>query len=623
MLRKLNDLIAQQQIQNVLIIDDAYDTYPLAEDLVNTVDWENFFDDLSEQQKQQISNLYPQYMEMSTEDVIDDNDFIKTIWDIFIENKNIHPFSDLFSQFEKGKKSDIQFLSQLSDLLTELNLNVTTCGRNQLSNHNQFDIIITDLFLDVTKNDFEASIEKVRKLFEIHNKPPLLILMSRSFRLDEKSKEFRDKTGSLESMFRFIEKKELTNSNKLYRILNDLIENREHSQNLLNFINNWDRGIQTAAKKCIDILKTLDIADFTKIKQLMLNAEGELTSNYMMDVMHYVLQYELENQKSIIDSSIPLNNIQSQYLPQIRKNTNLQEIVERMHCKNNINIPNFSENRIYFGDILTINNLKKIRLNLKIQTLEETDVILAISPACDLQRCDESYNLLFLKGTKEKFTIRAWIPKAESSKIVKINNEFYIINWDTKNPFTFPYKYLKKQLVNGSLIISGRLRETVAISLQQESLAKVGRIGLIAPMPASYHLEVSFFYFNSNGELENMNIDRDESCFSTIYTSHRTIKNNALNKLIISNEFCEKLHQAIDKINPNNIHRNSQKAFKLIKEELYLEELIKKDGIQAPIIAGKHCPIKVCGTTIGYVTTKMDETIKNKKDGLIICLNTD
>lgn len=623
MLRKLNDLIAQQQIQNVLIIDDAYDTYPLAEDLVNTVDWENFFDDLSEQQKQQISNLYPQYMEMSTEDVIDDNDFIKTIWDIFIKNKNIHPFSDLFSQFEKGKKSDIQFLSQLSDLLTELNLNVTTCGRNQLSNHNQFDIIITDLFLDVTKNDFEASIEKVRKLFEIHNKPPLLILMSRSFRLDEKSKEFRDKTGSLESMFRFIEKKELTNSNKLYRILNDLIENREHSQNLLNFINNWDRGIQTAAKKCIDILKTLDIADFTKIKQLMLNAEGELTSNYMMDVMHYVLQYELENQKSIIDSSIPLNNIQSQYLPQIRKNTNLQEIVERMHCKNNINIPNFSENRIYFGDILTINNLKKIRLNLKIQTLEETDVILAISPACDLQRCDESYNLLFLKGTKEKFTIRAWIPKAESSKIVKINNEFYIINWDTKNPFTFPYKYLKKQLVNGSLIISGRLRETVAISLQQESLAKVGRIGLIAPMPASYHLEVSFFYFNSNGELENMNIDRDESCFSTIYTSHRTIKNNALNKLIISNEFCEKLHQAIDKINPNNIHRNSQKAFKLIKEELYLEELIKKDGIQAPIIAGKHCPIKVCGTTIGYVTTKMDETIKNKKDGLIICLNTD
>jgi len=624
MVQKLHDLIKTKNIQHVLVIDDAYDPFPLAEDLVEHDDeWSIFFNDLSKEQIDIISASYPQYEDEAYENLISDNKFIKIIWDIYQQSPESKPFNTLFSQIDNDRKYDIELLTQLKNLLESLNLSVTTLGRTQLNSDNQFDIVITDLYLHSTQNNINHSIEKIKSIFDSNIKKPLLILMSRSSRLGENSKNFRDQTGLLESMFQVIEKKELIDSYKLHRILKDLIENKDYSHNILQFIEDWEKGIENAAKKSIDILRTIGIAEYTKIKQLLLNAEGESTGNYIVDVMHHVLQYELENEQSITRSASLLNDIQSSsYLPVIRNDTNLQEIVERLHCKNSVNIPPFSdEKRVHFGDILTINNINSVHRSLKNYSLKETDVILAISPACDLQRCNDSYNVIFLKGEKEEFTIKKWIPKADSSRIVKIDKNFYIIKWDTKNPFTFTYKYLKNNLIKGNLKISARLREIPSLSLQQESLAQAGRVGVIAPMPASYNLDLSFFYINIKGELEKINISSNESCFSTIYTSYRTNREKNLNILIISNELCEKLHQAIDKLDINNhIHSKSRNAFNLIKKDLYLETLIRHKGINAPVNT-PDCAIRVDNKIIGYVTNKTDQST-TKKEGLIICLNT-
>lgn len=628
---KLIKLIENNDIQRVLVIDDAYDDYPLAEDLSRQEDqWSNFFNDLEDEQINQISSVYPNYMQMGSEDLMNDNEFIKTIWDIYIRSPKVEPFKNLFEQYHTDKNNDKNMLNPLINKLINLNLNVTTLGRSSLTIQNEFDIIIVDLYLNNIENSIDNSVEKIKSILTSYKKTPLLILMSRSTRLGEKSKEFREKTGSIESMFRIIEKGDLKNNKKLDRILKDLIENKEHSYNILKFIQNWEKGIENAAQRSINILKNLDIAEYTKIKQLVLNAEGESTGNYIVDVMHHILQYELENDKAIIDSSKLLNRIDSDYLPRIHKGTNLQEIVERLHCKNIINISDFSsETRIHFGDILTINNLKIVKKCLRNYTLNNSSVMLVISPACDLQRCNDFYNVIFLKGEMEMFTIKKWVPKADSSQIVKIENNFYIISWDIKNPFTVSYKYIVNNLTNNNLKISARLREIPSLSLQQESLSKMGRVGVIAPMPASYNLDLSFYYITKNNELEKINIELNEYCFSTLFTSPRVTRNKNLNKLIISNELCEKLHDAIDSIDVENIHQKSRKAFNIIKNDLFFEAISKNGGIQVPFNSN-DCPIKVeieaenktNEIIIGYVTNRIIEESTNKKVGLIICLNT-
>ena len=131
---KLIKLIENNDIQRVLVIDDAYDDYPLAEDLSRQEDqWSNFFNDLEDEQINQISSVYPNYMQMGSEDLMNDNEFIKTIWDIYIRSPKVEPFKNLFEQYHTDKNNDKNMLNPLINKLINLNLNVTTLGRSSLT----------------------------------------------------------------------------------------------------------------------------------------------------------------------------------------------------------------------------------------------------------------------------------------------------------------------------------------------------------------------------------------------------------------------------------------------------------------------------------------------------------
>lgn len=623
MIANLTEILKQKDITDVLVIDDGYDDVPISKDFFNLEgEWNNFFEDLTEEHNNKILSVFPMYNEIEYEELSINDDFIKTLWGIYRENEEDEIFKRLFWKYEQDKKLDHEVLEYLCDSLRNLDLNVSVSGRDNKEFKQRFDIIITDLYLSVSQNDIDESVNKINDIISQYNKKPLLILMSRAGRLDGKYKEFRDRLGFIESMFSIIEKKSFKKGNKLNRILKDLTENRDVSLDILNFTDNWLKGVNSAATRSVNILKTIDLADYKKIEALMLSAEGESAGNYIIDIMNNIFQYELENDNRIIESSLKLNDIKAEYLPRICKNTNLQEIVEKIHCKNNINFSGSNlDDRVKFGDIFLIENLKKARVSLKNYTLEEDNVILSISPACDLQRCDDSYNALFLKGKKQKFTIREWIKNTDTSKIIKFGDEFYIVNWEMKNPFTILYRHLKNNLKNGNISLIAKLKDAHTLSLKQDSLSQISRIGTIAPMPASSNINLKFYYKNLNKKLEEIIVEENDFCFSKIYTSHRANKDKSLNKLIISNELSEKLHDEIDKIDINNIDKGSVNAFKLIREDSYLESLIKNEGIEIPIDKNGSRNIIVNNNVILHVTNKIVDISKLK--GLIICLGND
>ncbi|MEQ2024979.1 hypothetical protein ABLB84_04180 [Xenorhabdus szentirmaii] len=617
---KLNIIMKENRINRVLVIDDAYELYPENKDLFDyDEEWSNLFQDLESSDIAKIKLAYPEYDYMEWEELVTSNEFLKVLWDLYHDSKSNSPIGRFFEQYVRDKEYDLKILNTLRKYLESLNLEVVTTGRLDNGFEGDFDIIITDLFLSSSQNSIDESISRINRIIDSTYNKPLLILMSRSTRLEEKSKEFRNKIDFIESMFSIIEKKQLLDGNKLSRVLTDLVENKTASHNILDFINKWREGVRSAAERSINILKTIDIADYKKIKQLMLDAEGESTSSYIIDIMSNLLQYELENERPIIESSVLLNEIKSNYLPRISKDTNLQEIVEKIHCKN---ITYYSINKIQsigIGDILLIENLKKVKLSLKNYTLEENTVLLSISPACDLQRCNDKYNAIFLKGKLEPFKIREWIKNTDTSQIIKINDEFYFVDWDLKNPFTILYKQLKLNLIKENLRIIAKLRDSYTLSMQQNSLSQIGRIGTIAPLPASSNIDVKFFYKNKYKEITELNLDKNEYCFSKIYTSHRAFRNqkdHELNKLIISSELCEKLHEAIDHLDLNDIDSSSHEAFKLIKEELYLDSIIKSEGVNIPIDREGSRNIIKNGKQIVHVTNKYPEN--NKVKGLII-----
>ena len=273
----LQELLADRGISCAVIIDDGYDAVPTAEDLSNEdAAWAVFVSDMAINHDA-IEAAFPGYSEVPTDELIRMNEFVAALWGLK-GNLSGTSWVDLFGRYETDVHGDRTFLTNLEEALTALGIAPITAGNIVPEAAAGAPLIFIDLFLGGAQDPLamERSIARVRGLIEGREAaPPIVILMSRSDRLDLNKDEFRAKTELLGALFRFCGKQELLLGDTLSRLLTRLVQHQPDSQKVAAFLNAWELGLSAAKNRFISKVRRLDLADYVQIRDLLLTFEGQ------------------------------------------------------------------------------------------------------------------------------------------------------------------------------------------------------------------------------------------------------------------------------------------------------------------------------------------------------------
>jgi hypothetical protein len=499
----LGELLAEKEILRALVVDDAYDPLPRAADLTIDVDeWTNFFDDLQEADADIIRGFAPEYDDLPTAELPANNSFVAALW----ENRDrLRPelINPVFARYDADMATDLAYVDALVVELQGQGLQVETAGRNFQQQAAAADLIVIDLFLGSVQ-DADAIAEsksKLRQVIELRRgRPPLVILMSRSGRLEEKREEFRDSTGLLASGFRIVRKADLRADGKLARLLRRLAYHRSDSARLAAFMDAWQLGVSDATARTVGLMRTLDLPDYAQIQQLLLSEEGEPTGSYIVDVFDRVLQHEIEREAAIINAAIGLNEITSSEYPPpyVVGSPDLQQLVYRSLFQNAERLRlTGPAGGVAFGDILRpVARPGDPPLPSPIADVGPDHVLAVLTPACDLQR-GGAKRVLLLVGELRPLGARDWSYADDPMRtpVIELDATRHWIKWDLKHIDTISHEVLGASLAaDGGLVLVSRLRESHALELQQKMLSAMGRVGLPALMPATFAMQVQVAY---------------------------------------------------------------------------------------------------------------------------------
>ncbi|KYQ99233.1 hypothetical protein AWY96_12275 [Serratia plymuthica] len=621
----MNDLInilSKSKIKKALVIDDSFNVKPNVSNISYTLDdWDRFFDDLQDVDVDLIKSHIKDYDDIDSEDLKKSDSFIETLWDLRDE---IPASRTLFARYSSDMLHDLEILGKLKTTLEKLNIHCEELGvidayedkfiyERKISS-NDVDIIFIDLFLGGEQDSSaqERSSNLIRKIVsERKVSPPLIVLMSRSTSLQEKRIEFRDNIGIIESMFRILSKRELSDESRVNQVLFNLVSAKENSYKILKFINAWSDGMSNAMDKTLNIMRSFDLSTYSKLKELLLDGEGESTGSYIVDIFELIMQHKLEENNGIIDAAIDLNNITDSkaYYPYITTDKYLHELLYSVMFKNNnrIRINPENDNRLAFGDMFVIDIEAGTTPHYFIEKNNTDNIFIVITPACDLQR-DIKNNIILLKGNIRELSLNTWVYNDNEliTPIVKIGDYYKSIKWDAKSIETLSAQDITLLLSSKKIKRVARLRENATLSLQQVCLSSIGRIGLIAPMPASYAVELCAYYMDHSKELKEVHLKHSDSlddyfgvCYVGRYNGKRNIKRISLSEDLASN-----LRRAISNISIDDVLKKNQGVISQLVESIQLQELICH-SLELESLKDKpyplHLDINGVNTKVGYI----------------------
>lgn len=446
--------------------------------------------------------------------------------------------------------------------------------------------------------------------------------MSRSGRLEEKREEFRDSAGLLASAFRIVRKADLRIDGKLARLLRRLVFHRTDSARLAAFLDAWLRGVNGATGRTVGLMRTLDLPDYAQIQQLLLSEEGEPTGSYIVDIFDRVLQHEIEREATIIDAAIELNEITSQEYPPpyVVGSPDLQQLVYRSLFQNAERLRLAGPaGGIAFGDILRpVLRPGDPPLPSPIADVGPGHVLAVLTPACDLQR-GGAKRVLLLIGELKALGARDWSYDEEPIRtlVIELDEARYWIKWDLKHVDTISHEALAAALAaDGGLALVARLREAHALELQQKLLSAMGRVGLPAPMPATFPMRVRIAYPGLDRvpvPLDIPTLNDDGVCFVGR-------PGTAKMRLVLSEDACDAVSAAIAALDPALVYPNAVEALRYLQDNP--DELLDALSIGLPLPAPDATSYKAIpspsGALIGQNVRSIGLILRNGKEEIAI-----
>jgi hypothetical protein len=562
----LAELLTAQKITSAIIVDDVCDVLPNAADIgPGNEAWSIFSDDLSSEARMLIEQSFPA-RGRSFDELVEVDEYVATVWQL--REQIGAPADKLFRLYDDDVKKDEKYLGLVKEKLEAQGLKCATAGRDFVSGAKGVDLIVIDLFLGKAQDEHSIVETKtrLRQALELRTAdPPLVILMSRSSRIDEKRDEFRDEVGLIDSAFRILRKSELETGDKFEIQLQRLAENAPESRKLARFFDALNVGLGKAAERTLKTLRRLKLSDIGQIQQLLLAAEGEAVGSYLVDVFDRILLHEIEADGGIIDAAIQLNKFRAAKHPPpyVAGSPELQDLVQRTLTQhpNRIRLQGSEDARVTFGDVLRISagqNEQNVKRDLLVDIAAD-EVLLVLTPACDLQR-NGAPRVLLLVGKAKPLKVADWKYDNDArTPSMKIDGQDAWIKWNVKHVDTMSSKQLEAALDSGQLTIVARLREAHALELQQRVLSGLGRVGLVANMPATFAVEVETYYAGTDGRPVPLTVPAlgdGAVCFVGRDEDRKPVL-----RLVMTEGCVDGIQEALAKLNEGDVAAQARKAF--------------------------------------------------------------
>ncbi len=325
--------------------------------------------------------------------------------------------------------------------------------------------------------------------------------------------------------------------------------------------------------------------DLAQIRQLLLSAEGEPTGSYLVDVFDRVLQHEIERERSIIDAAIELNSLTSETYPPpyVAGSRDLQNLVNRSLFQNpeRLRLMGAENSRVAFGDIIRRKRGRIGEDNATLRGVGDSEIVAVLTPACDLQR-QGAKRILLLVGTLSPLTPSDWRYGDDPIRTAVIEmpeKQTFWIRWNLKHIETLAHDELANALAEeGELEIVARLRESHALELQQKLLSNLGRIGLVAPMPATFAMRVAAYVPDLERKLVRLEIPALQASDGVCYVG-RAGQNDM--RLVLSEDACEAICEQIGVVDLARVHENAHEAVNYLRASGELLQALEH-GISLP-----------------------------------------
>ena len=587
-------LLTQSNISRALIVDDAYDDVPLAMDLaMDTDEWTHFFEDLLEDDKAVLREIYPAYDELRGDELQADDGFVSALWGGSgrIRSELLDP---LLVRYRWTSETDLAHLNSLKSSLEGFGLACTTAGREFGAASEDADLVMIDLFLGSGQrsDDIEIAIEGLAAVIKARPaSPPIVVLMSRSARLEEKREDFRDRCALFASTFRIISKADLADHGKLGRLLVRLATHFDDSLKLAAFVDSWQMGVDRARDRSSTLIRRLELSDYAQIQQLLLSAEGEPTGSYIVDVFDAVLRHEIEREESIIDGAIELNGLTTDIYPPpyLAGSRDLQDLVQRSLFQNRerLRLQGAEGSRVAFGDLLMRKPVGAVGVPIEaaaaaLHGIESDQILLTVTPACDLQRAGQgAKSIMFLVGRLRPLRPADWQYTEDPIRtpVIELADGLrHWIKWDLKHVLTLAPDEIGRLFDDaGGFATVARLRDSHTLELQQKLLSSLGRVGLMAPMPATFLMRVELLLAGTDRKLFNVLVPA-LTAEGVCFVGRRGDKDM---RLVLTEDQCEGISDAIGAIDIDQIDPKAHPAFAYLRGSSDLLVALER-GISLP-----------------------------------------
>jgi hypothetical protein len=634
----LSELLRRSGVVKALVIDDAFDPIPRASDLmIELEEWAILFDDLTDADKEKLEAIHPPYTQQRADELRDSNAFVEAIWN----NKDALTkgvLDPLFSRYIQENTADLAIVNPLVAHLRNLGLACDTAGRDFEGKAHDVDLIFIDLYLNAAQRpeDINPSIIGLSNVVrDRKSDPPLVVLMSRSNRLPQKRAEFQDRASLFESNFRILAKSELANHAVLNQSIVRLASHYPDSKKLATFVDAWERGLASAGKRTTDLIRKLGLADIAQIYRLLLSTEGEPTGSYLVDVFDKVLQHEIETEQDIIEAAKELNGLKGEKFPPpyVPGATDLQNLIHRFQFQNRarLSLPGAIDSNVAFGDLLRRSGTAPAPVLAIPSAAEANDaagiepmgnaekrfligigedqVLAVLTPACDLQR-GGAQNVLMLVGALKKLTPQAWHYRDEGPKTPVLelaDGSRYWIKWNLKHVETASHEQLETMLIKEGheFEVVARLREAHALELQQKLLSNLGRVGLAAPMPATFEFVVEAFLPDTELSLKKLDIPT-LSEGGVCFVGRAESSNKSEERLMLTEAACEAIVDAITRADLEAIHERARRLVDQLRQSNELVETLA-NGVVLHSNSTEFKPIKAGDLQIGLIKSSRVE----------------
>jgi hypothetical protein len=256
-------------------------------------------------------------------------------------------------------------------------------------------VVFVDFFLEGVNNHEEARKHHQAVSAELGAKinigqesfPKVVVLMSTSLPGPAEIALFRKDTGVRGAFFHTLDKANFS-IEEISSRLEGFSASYESARKLNGYLETIEREILDAAKDLNSELRSrLDVHDLTILKTLRLDGESDTPQSYLTLLLSEALAARVRMAKRLQEEVLPKEHTygDAPFDGKLLPSSVLFELfadiaVAPMPASNNI--------KISFGDVL--------------EPLDEKlkgKLFLAISPACDLQRCPSDYEVLFVPGS--------------------------------------------------------------------------------------------------------------------------------------------------------------------------------------------------------------------------------